>query len=278
MISSSIQRPIFVALILILGVSFPLQAQQGWEIGGWAGTSFYFGDLNTNYSLNKPGLAAGAIARYNFNNRLCLRFGANYGNISGDDALSENSFERARNLDFKSVILDGIAQFEFNFLPYIHGSKDDWFTPYLFAGAGAYYFNPKTELNGVWYALRPMGTEGQFKGEEYYTVQGAMVYGGGFKFALDHVWSLEIEISSRHLFNDYLDDVSTVYPDMGDLESLRGDIAVLLSDRSAELIDTTPIGEAGRQRGDSTTRDTYTFVSVGLTYYFGSLKCPPFTR
>ena len=78
---------------------------------------------------------------------------------------------------FKSNIFDGTAQFEFNFLPYIHGSKDQFYTPYLFAGFSVFYFNPKAELDGETYELRPLGTEGQFKGDEYYTVQGAFTYG-----------------------------------------------------------------------------------------------------
>ena len=38
--------------------------------------------------------------------------------------------------------------FEFNFLPYIHGSRDYFFTPYLFAGFSVFSFNPKAEYTG----------------------------------------------------------------------------------------------------------------------------------
>ena len=40
--------------LLFLGICQLTTAQRGWEIGAWAGTSTYFGDLNTNYDLSNP--------------------------------------------------------------------------------------------------------------------------------------------------------------------------------------------------------------------------------
>ncbi len=270
------KKTLFTIFLALSG--FIASAQMGWEAGGWLGVSHYFGDLNPNFNLTRPGVAGGLIARWNFNDRLCLKFGANYGNISGYDSDSKNSYERARNLSFKSMLMDGTAQFEFNFLPYIHGSRTQFYTPYVFAGFSVFYFNPKAEYNGQMVELRPLGTEGQFKGEEYYTVQGAFTYGLGFKIDLSYEWSLNFELSARRTFTDYLDDVSTVYPDMDDLESLRGQMAVDLSDRSIIGPHETPIGQAGRQRGNQNTKDAYIMFGVGLVYYFGDIRCPPYSR
>lgn len=266
-------------LLLLFGLSTSLTfAQMGWEAGGWLGTSYYFGDLNTNFRLNRPGLAGGLVARYNFNDRVCFKFSANYGSVSAYDSDSDNSFELARNLSFKSIVVDGTGQFEFNFLPYIHGSRDQFYTPYLFAGLSAFYFNPKAKYDGEWVDLRPLGTEGQFKGEEYYTVQGAIAYGVGFKIDLSYEWSLNFEVSSRRLFTDYLDDVSTVYPDMDDLEALHGQIAVDLSDRSIIGPNESQIGQTGRQRGYSNVNDIYVMTGISLVYYFGDIRCPKYSR
>lgn len=266
----------------LIALLFPLfiWSQKGWEAGFWLGASHYFGDLNTNYNVSRPGIAGGIMARYNINERLSFKFSGNYGSVSADDADSDNAFERARNLSFESVLLDGTAQFEFNFLPYTHGSKDEFFTPYLFAGLTALYFNPKAELDGEIYELRELGTEGQFKGEEYYTVQGGIAYGGGIKLDLSYEWSINVEIGARYLFTDYLDDVSTVYPDKEDLLRLRGPEAVALSDRSAENseIDLGQIGKPGTQRGNSNNNDSYIMLGVGILYYFGDLKCPDVSR
>lgn len=262
--------------ILFCGVT--AWSQRGWEAGGWIGAAHYFGDLNTNYDLNDFGLAGGAIVRYNFNERISMRFGAHYGQLSAYDSDSDNAYERARNLHFESDVVDGMAAVEFNFLPYVHGSREYFFTPYVYAGLSLFHFNPKAEYEGEWVELRPLGTEGQFKGEEYYSISGGLAYGLGVKFDLSYQWSINIELSGRSLFTDYLDDVSTVYPDQSDLRRNRGDLAAALSNRSIiipELSDAT-IGRPGQQRGDSKTNDQYAFLSVGLVYYFGDLRCPDY--
>lgn len=260
----------------LLMLTFGAFAQKGWEAGPWAGIAYYFGDLNTNYDLSRPNLAGGIITRYNFNNRVGLKFGLGYGQVEADDAYSKNAFEQARNLSFRSNIFDVTASLEFNFLPYNHGSKYEFYTPYIFGGLTAFSFNPEAELDGVWYELRPLGTEGQFKGEEYYTVQMGLEYGVGFKVDLSYEWSLNFELSARHLYTDYLDDVSTVYADPDQIRSLRGDIAVELADRSIMIdgVSDSQLGIPGTQRGNSNNNDVYLFLKVGIVRYFGSLQCP----
>ena len=268
--------------ILALAMSFStlLMGQKGAELGGWLGTSFYFGDLNTSYSLRDLRPAAGIIGRYNFNTRLALKFSVNYGSIRAADANSSNPFERSRNLSFRSNILDGSFQFEFNFFSYVHGSRDNWYTPYVFMGPSFFHFKPKAKYEGRWVDLQELGTEGQFRGEEYESIQPAINYGIGFKMDLNYAWSLNFELSGRFLYTDYLDDVSTTYPNMIELRNIRGqvgELAVALSDRSGEVVD-LPIGEEGRQRGNSKNNDSYNFFSVGLVYYIGALECPGISR
>lgn len=265
-------------LIIFIFIQFQLvqgQSYKGWELGAWTGVSYYFGDLNTAFNLNKPGLAGGLSGRYNFNPRLSLGFNANYGSISADDKLSKNEFELARNLNFRSNIFEISSQFEFNFLRYVHGDKNYSFSPYLFGGVSAFSFKPVTELEGVNYSLRDYGTEGQFFGEEYNLFQMGLVYGMGIKFDLNVDWSINVEVSLRKLFTDYLDDVSDTYPDKDELQSLRGPIAVALSDRSTEENrEIFNIGQQGRQRGNSRDNDSFNFIRVAALYYFGYLPCP----
>ena len=267
-------------LLFTLSLFTTLNAQSGWEAGFMVGGSHYFGDLNTSVNLSSPGLMGGLVARYNFDQRICLKFGANYARVSADDAKSQNIYEQARNLNFHSNIKEATAQFEFNFLPYVHGSREQYFAPYVLAGFSVVNFNPQTELDGTTYDLRPLGTEGQFQGEEYYAITGAFAYGGGFKIDLSYEWSVNVELSGRYMWTDYLDDVSTTYPDQEDLQSLRGDIAPQLSDRSLLIkgVNDAKIGQPGRQRGNSQTNDSYFFLNIGMLYYFGDLKCPPMLR
>lgn len=251
----------------------------GWELGGWGGVTYYFGDLNSNFDVKHPGPGVGAIARYNFNERLCLKFSINGGKVQATDANSTNTFEQKRNLSFQTLVGDFTSQLEFNFLRYTHGSKDEFFTPYLFGGFSVFNFNPKAEYEGELVSLRPLGTEGQFRGDEYYSTQIALAVGGGLKIDLSYRWSLNIEVSARQLFTDYFDDVSGTYPNPDNLEALRGadgPLALALSDRSGELGIDPPIGEEGRQRGNSKNNDRYVFLGVGLLYYFGDIRCPSF--
>lgn len=264
---------IFTALFLLSGVCAKAQ-MLGLEIGGWVGGSNYFGDLNTSWRLNRFHVAGGATARYNFGDRLGVRLGLGVGALSATDSDSKNTFERARNLDFRTHLVDGFAVFEFNFLPYIHGHKDFFATPYVYAGPGIYFFNPKTDLEGVTYELVEMGTEGQFRGEEYNTMQGSLVYGMGIKVDLNYRWSLNFDLNSRILFTDYLDDVSGVYADIRDIRAQRGDIAASLADRSGE----PPLGLPGRQRGNGKSNDFYIMAGVGILYYFGYISCPGILR
>ncbi len=251
-----------------------LSAQKGHELGGWIGTSYYFGDLNTNLKITKPGLALGLQARRNFNTRISVRTSLSYGSVGGDDANSRNNFERNRNLSFRTNIVDLSNVIEFNFFKYEHGHPTFNKTPYFFGGFNVFYFNPTAELNGVKYNLRDFGTEGQQTGNEYGSFNAGIVLGGGVKFDINRTVSVNIDISTRFLFTDYLDDVSTVFPDKVLLEASRGPIAVKLADRS--LVD--GLGSAGRQRGDTKGKDKYTFAGISFMKYFGGIECPEISK
>lgn len=249
------------------------QAQKGWEVGPWIGVSNYFGDLNSNYSLTDPGPAGGLGVRYNFGHRVCLKSSLNYGYVYGNDQDSPNNFERIRNLDFRSHIVDMTNTAEFNFLPYTHGSRYEDFTPYMMVGFSVFYYAPFTYYEGERYYLRPLGTEGQRGTSEYNVISAGITYGGGFKWDINYEFSMNVEFTFRRLFTDYLDDVSTVYPQLSKLAAERGEIAAALSDRSEEMI-----GESGRQRGDRTRNDQYNFLGISVMRYFGSVECPKVSK
>ena len=267
----------YLLSVFVLFSCVQLYGQKGYELGVLAGASFYVGDLNPNYSLKTPGPSLMVLGRYNFNNRTSIRADIAAGRLIGKDNLSENAFQKARNLSVRTDYIDGSIDLEFNFFPYIHGSRNYYFTPYVFGGLGFTYYNPKAKLNDEWHALRPLGTEGQAVGDEYSQIGPALAYGMGLKLDLSYEWSINVEMSARQMFGDYIDDVSTTYPDMNALESRRGVIARLLSDRSAEL-GIEPIGAEGRQRGVSGDKDSYYSFRIGIVYYIGLLQCPDISR
>lgn len=263
-----------IILSILLAQVHDLSAQKGLELGGWLGTSFYHGDLNTSLKIVKPGVAGGLLARYNFNHRVAVKTSLNFGSVGADDADSDNNWERNRNLSFRSRIFDITNVIEFNFFHYEHGHLTLNKTPYFFGGFNFVRYNPTAELNGERYNLRDFGTEGQAPGSEYGLFNLGLVLGGGFKFDINRTTSVNIEVGARFLFTDYLDDVSTIFPEKTELIGTRGQIAAQLSDRS--LVD--GLGEAGRQRGDSKGNDKYTFAGISFVRYFGGITCPDISR
>jgi Domain of unknown function (DUF6089) len=258
----------------IFAICIVVDAQKGNEIGGWLGTSYYFGDLNTTLRIQKPGIAGGLVARRNFDTRISIKTSLNYGSVGSDDATSSNNFERNRNLSFRSHVFDWSNTLEFNFFEYEHGHRLHNRTPYFFGGFNVMYFNPTTILDGQKYSLREYGTEGQDVGNEYNNITGGLILGGGIKWDINRDFSINVEASTRFLFTDYLDDVSTEFPDKGVLTATRGEIATKLSDRS--LID--GLGASGRQRGDTKGRDKITMLGVSILRYFGGIECPKISR
>lgn len=179
-----------------------------------------------------------------------------------------------RNLSFKSNIFDFNAVMEFNFFPYIHGSDENYYTPYIFGGFSFMKFNPQAELDGTMYSLRDLGTEGQQNGQEYALFSGAFVFGVGLKWDINRDWSINTSLSGRNVFTDYIDDVSTEYPDFFSLQARRGPVAVALSDRSPD----PDFARIGMQRGNGKNNDLVYFFQIGLMRYFGELPCPSISK
>ncbi len=182
------------------------------------------------------------------------------------------------------------AQFELNFFQYFTGSKKHRFSPYIFGGVAlfnfnpeAYYFNPTT-LEGKWYDLQPLGTEGQgtvtrSSAKPYSLTQFAIPFGLGVKFSLSKSICLGAEWGLRKTFTDYIDDVSTTYMDHTTLSAEKGQIAAALADRTPELIDPDTNlpripNEDGMSRGNSETTDWYSFAGLTITFKLGYKSKP----
>ncbi|MDX2002634.1 MAG: DUF6089 family protein [Chitinophagales bacterium] len=268
------RKPLFV-ILLLLALS-PLAKAQDWEVGAWLGVTNYFGDLNNRTSFEFIGPGTGFFARYNINTRFANKLGFNYGAVSADDASSGDPYERARNLSFKSNILELTDQLEFNFFKYDKRRDKFNFTPYLYVGISFFYFNPKAELDGNTYALQPIGTEGQndpSSGLKPYTrISWAIPAGGGFKYSFHPAWTLGVELGVRKTFTDYLDDVSTVYPNQVVSFEVSNSVAQALSDRSGEVGEA--FGKPGKQRGNSLRKDAFMTFGLTLSYTILRERCP----
>lgn len=256
--------------LLIVLTSSAQRKKRSAEVGVFLGGSYYIGEINPTAHLNqftKP--AGGFVFRYNMNPRLSARLNFLAGRIEGHDSFSSSEAALQRNLNFKSPINELSLQLEFNFFDYAIGNEKRKFSPYLFLGIAGFKFNPQGQLaNGAWVALQPLGTEGQgldggASKKKYKLIQLSIPFGVGAKVNLSKNIGISFEWGMRKTFTDYLDDVSKKYYDPTVLAATRGGTAAVLSDPS---IGTDPgYSNTGRQRGNPTNKDWYSFVGIALT-------------
>ncbi|MFO8086351.1 MAG: DUF6089 family protein [Bacteroidales bacterium] len=281
-----------LVLILVTTVMYGQRLDRRHEIGAFGGVSYYNGDLNENTFIGEMSPAFGIVYRYLINDRWALRIHGLRGTVSADDANNKKEWQ-SRNLMFKSSITEFSAIMELNFLPYVPGSKDHRFTPYLFGGIGIFSFNPMAKYEGPWtritsgepydgwYELQPLGTEGQGSTEyddrkPYALTQVSLPFGLGIKWNVSPSFSLGLEWGYRKTFTDYIDDVSTTYVEPSMLKSENTEISMILANRSFEIEGVEEYGNqypeaaaaamVGEQRGNSETNDWYSFLGITLSF------------
>ena len=262
--------PAAILLCFLTALSLNSYAQRTHAFALGVGTLYYYGDLTDrfNNSLVRP---AGSFSYSKYLTRMIsFRVGASYGEIGAQDLTANDTGRRLRNLHFKSSIIELSGVMVYEFIP-DRNFGNEWvgkphFSPYAFAGISMFRFNPKARYNSVWYALQPLGTEGQhIPGNSvgpYSLIQASVPFGGGVNLRLSEFAGVNFEIGYRITMTDYLDDVSGNYPDFGLLAESSGSLAVELSERSEG-----DIFLAGDKRGFSGSNDGYFFTMVSLTYY-----------
>ena len=268
-----------IILLFLVGQLFAVQlsAQEKRGMIGFgfsAGAMNYAGELDDNFALQYTRLGVGIHTTALFFSRLHARVAYVHGSIGAYDGGLFSSNNR-RNLSFYSDIDELSLVFMYKFQNRKRGfTKRNFATPYIFAGVAGFMFNPKTVLNGQEYELQPIGTEGQNLDGPYpepYKLQEVSVpFGIGFMLKITQKFDFGGEIGFRKTFTDYLDDVSTNFPDRNALRAEGGDIAVQLSDRST---DPTKHGTA---RGNPKNKDWYVYTNVHITYYFTTSLFKPY--
>jgi hypothetical protein len=232
------------------------------------GNAAYFGELNEPNRIQKSMsiISTGLEAR--LWSKVSGRVEMAYYGINGSDQLApDSSFNQQRNLSFESRNFEGSIQGLF----YLKDYQGDYFRrfktePYLAVGVGFTTFNPVLPTDSITYTLRDIQTEGVSYGKTVLTIP----LGAGLKFRINEFVNFNLEAAFRFTFTDYLDDVSTIYPDFGEnLESL-------ISNRKFERPGINP--EAfdalvpGAPRGDSSNNDHYLLLNVKLEVYLPTGK------
>ncbi len=276
------------------------------------GPSNYLGDLGGNEGISrkfindnnfkKRTFFYGVSLSYLRKEALGLRLTYTAGQLAGSDrdveykTKNDNAYTRyKRNLDFRTKINEGsmmIEVFPFKFVNY-RKSIHQWnFQPYLIGGLAVFSFNPQGSYfdeiadDYVWVDLKPLRTEGQGMKEyptrkPYQLTQINIPFGAGVRYEVGNKTSLSVEFIGRHLYTDYLDDVSTNYIDPNNYSTYFSgetkDLATILNNKS-NIIDPDNPYVNGQQRGNPQYNDFYYSMNIKLSVRISKLKVPNFLR
>jgi opacity protein-like surface antigen len=187
--------------VLLLCFCFQVQGQNS-EIGVFAGTSYYNGELNPSTPvINQIRPVIGLFYRKNLNKRYSLRIGANYGKLSAKDDLRTTELSSFRKLSFSSDVIDAYGTLELNFLPYqIDNYTTSSFTPYVFIGAAVFRVNPEVSDE----SSNSSSSTGS-------TIAPAVPFGAGIKFNFAKNLGISIEWTYKKTFTDRIDGLSETY-------------------------------------------------------------------
>ena len=278
------------------------------EVGLGFGPMFFLGDLGGSAGIGRDFLkdvdfpltkfSKMIYANYYPAEWLGFRLALNHGQLQGSDAEAPDKGGREisrikRNLSFKSSLLEAYIAAEV--YPTVFFERYDGLQgklrPYGLIGVGAYKFNPKTQLNGQWVELQPLRLEGQglIPGKsEYKLTQAEIPMGLGFKYFIKENMYVGMELLHRQLFTDYVDDVSTTYPDpiiFNALPAADAAKARQLYYRGDELPAARLTPRVNEQRGDPTDNDAFFSTILRFGWRIGNnpnsnarkqMRCPVF--
>lgn len=248
---------LFFVSFIIFQLSIAQVPTKSVEFGGWVGGANSFNDLNTTTSFKTTRPGAGAIVKYNFNNRVSLDANLSFATTFSSDAqLGTTEFHKQRNEAAKTKTADFQLAGEFNFLPL--GSKTRFnthqFTPYLSSGLGVSILKTKI-FSRTARDFVDVGTILE-DGADLKSPQINIPLAAGFKWLIQDNLTIATEFNSKILFSDYYDSISTAY-NQNTIDNSAGTIIL-----------------PNRQRGDRSRNDAYNFFGVQVTYVIRPSYCP----
>lgn len=222
------------------------------------GAAGYYGDLQNELIIPYP--SATVMLSHKLSPQVHIREALSWYVIGASDENSPHADLRERNLSFISSNVEMSLTLTFDLIPVYH--RKPVVNPFIFFGVGVTTLNPKARKGGKTYKLHKYHTEGV----AYRRLAMTLPVGVGIKLRLNKNVSLTGEIGYHFTNSDYLDDVSTDYPELASLQS----VARSLSDRRTEL--GLPQAREGGQRGNPERNDGLIILNIGLegalAYFF----------
>ena len=242
----------------------------------------YVGDLSTGIEVETADKILGGWFTYHYNPYWSMRVGFYTGSMGGADSLSSFQWRKDRNLSFKTTFNELAVTWQLHFFDYVPGHRlHKHHTPYIFGGFSLLGFNPTAEFEGETVELRPLGTEGQARGEgeglkPYNRSVLTLPFGIGYKVNPFGMHAFAFELGARYAMTDYWDDVSGTYVENDQLAIRNGELAASLADRSPEL--GLPAHVGGKLRGNSEFNDWLFYAGFTYIFTFKSSNCPSFDQ
>ena len=217
------------------------------------GGASYYGDLCSGMEcVSNQNIALGLGLQYRMTRHVAMRLEFTYFQITGED--SQETYPD-RNLSFKANNIDISAVGIYDIFPYIKMfRRRHSFAPYGFAGIGMVSYNPKAELDGTTHKLREVQTEGV----EYSKYAFNIPFGLGVRYKAGPHLDVSAELGYHWTFTDYLDDVSSEYPD-----TYESSLQQSLSDKR--------LTSSSNQRGNSEKNDGFFIFGFRAEY---TIKVP----
>lgn len=228
---------------------------------GGIGMAGYVGDLiKSTAPFQQSSYSASAGLNYALIPHLNARFDLGFHQVQGYDNKSGGAHPE-RNLSFESKILEFAVAAEYTLV----NLDKHRFSPYIFIGIGAFHFNPRAYFGaGGTHPLRELGTEGQglagYPGL-YSTMAVEYPIGGGIKYVVNKKITLLGEFCYRPSGTDYLDDVSTNYPNKALLDA-RNPNTSKFTYRGDGAYPTNP----ALKRGNPGNKDAYYTTQLKVAY------------
>jgi hypothetical protein len=252
-----------------------------WEVSGSLGNTASLTELTPVGNYFDPKLNFGGDIQYKFGGRFNARLGVDFFQLSGDDLdIPEERNTRARGLSYTSnnIEMSGTVAVS------LFGHSDRFtqrklINPYIFAGVGLLYFDPRAEIpdslirNGVNYGAVPNAGKrvslARYNTERADYSRFALVVpmGVGIRVKVTSFMDISGEVSGRITFTDYLDDISsTSYPA---LEEFDIDVQNIGAAKPEDIIAaalSSPKGSTGR-RGNPDSNDYYMLFKLKANFY-----------
>ncbi len=217
-----IRKVLIITLLLIAAAGVNAQRP---EAGVFAGASFYNGDINPGQPFGPSKAGYGFVYRHNLDTRLAVKANVFRGNIESNEELY--AVRPSRDARFNATITDVALTAEFNFLDFFIGSSKNKFSPFIFGGAGYYFYTGDYSITGS---------------QNSYSNSGfAVPFGIGAKYSLTKTLGLAFEWGYRKTFDDTIDGLEEYYP-VEENNALHG-----------------------VQLSNAATNDWYSFAGISLT-------------